>query len=384
MTQGTVEEAVLDHVGDAGELVFVSGGRRFSVRVDDALERALLEAKQMKVERDLEQAPRPAPSLPISSIQTLIRAGAEPAAVASHYGIAEALVRRFSSAVETEKQYAIKQFLTVPAPKESRLRTVEDLINRMLVTARVDPRTVSWSATRRGHEPWRIVAQFMSAGRRVKAEWTWNIHDNTVVCLNATAKKLLGEPGLDGKAVPSIIQPGTFGEGFAIPLEDAQRNADSESWPVGEVIGVSDAGTTSDAGADTGAGASAAGVSVSHDAPDAVGGADSSNAQDGSSAQSHARTIGGLTQLDIYDMEEVVSDSIKLGSHPAPASSVTNASDSLTEVPLGTETPPTPVPAASSTEAPANSSSHADAKSKPAKRKGRSAIPSWDEILFGD
>ena len=92
--------------------------RRLAARlVDDTLEHAILEAKQITAEI----APRPAPSqtLPISQIQSLIRAGADPARVAERYGVSAALVRRFSASVETEKQYAIEQFLSVPAPKDS-------------------------------------------------------------------------------------------------------------------------------------------------------------------------------------------------------------------------------------------------------------------------
>ena len=70
----------------------------------------------------MRQAPQPhqQSTLPISQIQSLIRAGADPARVAEKYHLSEMLVRRFSMAVETEKQYAIEQFLAVAAPKDSR------------------------------------------------------------------------------------------------------------------------------------------------------------------------------------------------------------------------------------------------------------------------
>ena len=44
MPENSLEEARFDHVSDTGELVFVSGARKFSVKVDEALERAILEA----------------------------------------------------------------------------------------------------------------------------------------------------------------------------------------------------------------------------------------------------------------------------------------------------------------------------------------------------
>lgn len=67
-----------------------------------------------------------------------------PARVAERYSLSEALVRRFSASVETEKQYAIEQFLAVPAPKESRVRTLSELIERTFAAARVRLEDVTW------------------------------------------------------------------------------------------------------------------------------------------------------------------------------------------------------------------------------------------------
>ena len=193
MPENALEDARFDHVSETGELVFVSGAGKFAVKVDEALERAILEAKQIRSEVQEEQKTRIPPTLPISQIQSLIRAGADPARVAERYSLSEALVRRFSAAVETEKQYAIEQFLAVPAPKESRVRTLSELIERTFAAAHVRLEDVRWKATRRGLEPWKITAEFDSAGHAARAEWSWNMHDNAVNCLNATARKLIGE-----------------------------------------------------------------------------------------------------------------------------------------------------------------------------------------------
>ena len=118
------------------------------------------------------------------------------------------LVRRFSMAVETEKQYAIEQFLAVAAPKDSRVRTISELVERTLASAGIGMESVTWKSTRRGLEPWRIVAIFTSAGREIHAEWTWNMHDNSVMSLNNAARKLLGEQNpesaTDSKLKPTI------------------------------------------------------------------------------------------------------------------------------------------------------------------------------------
>ena len=50
MPGNSLEEARFDHVSDTGELVFVSGAGKFAVKIDEALERAILEAKQIRSE----------------------------------------------------------------------------------------------------------------------------------------------------------------------------------------------------------------------------------------------------------------------------------------------------------------------------------------------
>ena len=185
--------AQFDHVTGEGALVFSTDHGYFTVELNDALERAILEAKQLRAEQHDDKPMHQQSTLPISQIQALIRAGADPDQVARKYALNGALVRRFAAPVESEKNYAIEQFLRVRAPKESRVRTLAELIERTLVAARIPRESVQWKATRRGLEPWRIIASFQSAGHPIHAEWSWNMHDNTVVCINNAARKLIGE-----------------------------------------------------------------------------------------------------------------------------------------------------------------------------------------------
>ena len=185
--------AQFDHVTGEGALVFSTDHGYFTVELNDALERAILEAKQIRAERHDDKPVHQQSTLPISQIQALIRAGADPDQVARKYALNSALVRRFAAPVESEKNYAIEQFLRVRAPKESRVRALAELIARTLVAARIPRESVQWKATRRGLEPWRIIASFQSAGHPIHAEWSWNMHDNTVVCINNAARKLIGE-----------------------------------------------------------------------------------------------------------------------------------------------------------------------------------------------
>jgi len=195
MGTGSFPAAQFDHVTPDGDLVFTADGMPFLVRVDDTFERAVLEAKQIRSEKRITTAVHQQRTLPISQIQSLIRAGADPEHIARQYELSEVIVRRFATSIEAEKKYAIEQFLRVRAPKESKVRTLSELIDRTLAAARVRPESVQWKATRRGLEPWRVSATFISAGHRIHAEWSWNMHDNTVVCINNAASKLIGEMG---------------------------------------------------------------------------------------------------------------------------------------------------------------------------------------------
>lgn len=348
MPENPLEQARFDHVDAAGELVFAVGNLQFSVSVDETLERAILEAKQIRSESERPSNARAGETLPISQIQSLIRAGADPSRVAERYGLSEALVRRFSAAVETEKQYAIEQFLTVPAPTESRMRTLAELIERTLASARIGMETLSWRATRRGLEPWRITAQFRSAGHMVKAEWTWNMHDNAVVCLNSAAKKLLGEQNLGSKGVTAAPNLAAGGDDFPISLNlpgDSIRSARIERAVSQWNAALND---------DQDAGAPAP-------APTAGG----------------APTASGMT-----GHEPLVRPSA-----PAGAGSDEAAGASVPPSPSSTAAPETGTAGAAGTDAqqqPQQPQTPDQTADKPKRRSGRSAVPSWDEILFGD
>ena len=101
--------AQFDHVTGEGALVFSTDHGYFTVELNDALERAILEAKQIRAERHDDKPVHQQSTLPISQIQALIRAGADPDQVARKYALNGALVRRFAAPVESEKNYAIEQ-----------------------------------------------------------------------------------------------------------------------------------------------------------------------------------------------------------------------------------------------------------------------------------
>ncbi len=357
MPKDRLEKARFERVSETGDLVFSLGGRQFAVSLDGTLERAILEAKQVRSEQQQLEQPHEQSTLPISQIQSLIRAGADPSRVAERYGLSTTLVRRFSAAVETEKQYAIEQFLTVPAPKDSKVRTINELVERTLAAASIGMESVTWKSTRRGLEPWHIVAIFTSAGREIHAEWTWNMHDNSVVCLNNAARKLLGEqnPRTENaggaKASPEPALPGDSVRSarieravsaWAAPKPSAPQTHSASSNPV--------TSTGSMPPIDLSASGSMPPVKLS--APVSTGAASTQTPPDDSRIPA--------AQSDAPAHDEVTSDS---GAAPVETGKAAKKEQ---------------------TAAPAKAAP-AEPAAKPSRRKsGRSAVPSWDEILFGD
>ena len=334
--QEIVTLARLDHVTDQGDLVFVADHRRFAVRIDDALQHAMMEGEQIRADIDGIRQPRPAAALPISAIQSLIRAGAESATVARQFSVSEALVRRFAAPVETERKYAVDQFLAAPADRQatshSRSRTIADLIEESLRTSRIGLNALAWSATRRDHEPWRLKARFDSAGRTITAEWSWDVHDNTVVCINAVAKRLLGKaagvaPGLfaGGQDAGEVSTAALNGRG-PLPFDWMEHEVAGTEHPTSPADGQAASQDALPRGVPT------AGASRSNAPASGTGAADAdTDTTDGTPSNAGAQTSE---------------------RHPDPASG--------------------------------SGKSRSRGASQQSKNSKRSAVPSWDEILFGD
>ncbi len=235
------KKAYFDHVDNNGDLIFIFENTPLKIHVDDTLERAIAESKKLtnvdernqntvnSTGKSDDSPSATTATLPISQIQALIRAGLEPEHVAKRYNVSESQVRRFSSGVETEKQYAIEQFLTVPAPKQSNMRTLSDLIERTLAKAHIGMETVKWRATRRGLEPWLITAEFNTATRTIKAEWTWNMHDNSVACANPSARLLLGEEVMNNDSSKKSQFGGTYRDTVSISFPFANEDLPGNS-----------------------------------------------------------------------------------------------------------------------------------------------------------
>ncbi|WP_018143619.1 septation protein SepH [Alloscardovia criceti] len=184
-----------DHVDVDGFLVIRNPQTREIMRLDvtDELEQGILAAKQIK--RDTQGAPQPheEKALPLSAIQSLIRAGNTPEEISAQNGISAALVRRFASPVEKEKKFMVSQFLDTVLTSQDSSATVHEIIIASMASLAADYASLEWKATRQGHNPWRIQSTYHTAHGVETAEWMFNPRDKSIVSVNTPAKRLLGE-----------------------------------------------------------------------------------------------------------------------------------------------------------------------------------------------
>jgi hypothetical protein len=402
MPVGSLQEAQFDHVDEDGELVFRARGLKFRVAVNDEFEHAILEARQILSETGETENPGTAKTLPISSIQALIRAGAQPDKVAEKYGLSQALVRRFAAPVETEKQYAIKQFLSVSAPKGSKVRSVEELIARTLAAARIGMESVTWSATRRGREPWQISAVFSTQRNQVRAEWAWNMHDNTVECQNSVAQILLGEVKTDQTSPRNDTSDSSDEAGHASSNQAQKHHEDNMKAAAQPNSASSNDATSTQLGANNRLpGDSLRSARIANTVASLL--EQPQNNQPTGSMENRNNT--SISPQEKSEANEFVSlpYAVPKAQLAQPASDITATSKPATpadafslplpqrESAVSNEVSKPPISndtrkESVDVEKQADSSSSSEkSEQKQSKRKsGRSAIPSWDEILFGE
>lgn len=409
MLENPPKEASFDHVDADGNLIFIFENTPLSIKVDDTLEHAIAESQKItkkhsdnnSADNNVSAASSNA-TLPISQIQALIRAGVDPSHVAKRYNVSEAQVRRFSAGVETEKQYAIEQFLLVPAPKQSNMRTLADLIERTLAKAHIGMETVQWRATRRGLEPWLISATFKTATRTIKAEWTWNMHDNSVTCANPSSRLLLGEDANGNDAAKQAQYGGMYRDTVSInfpfsteelpgnSIRSARIERAVSQWELrnsdklSEISNSSDISDSSDSKQEHKQAKSRKIADSSNDlAENAL--SNSSRAQQPSLIQSDYDEQDASSNILSYDSSEAqksLADKVKQTEKAENAEKVnsdaaksvnTTSTNNEAEFDANQE----------SDSAKKNSLDHADHNNNK-RRSGRAAVPSWDEILFGE
>jgi hypothetical protein len=347
-TKDTMKHAVFDHVDDEGNLILSLDGEKVDLSVTDELEHGILSAKQIKSETQAANLPPEPATLPISSIQTLVREGHTTTEIAQKYSVAESLVRRFAQPVETEKHYAIAQFLSVNTQTGAATRKLEDVIVHNLNESGVDPKSVVWEATKQGRDPWKIVAHFERREQEYKGTWMWNLRDNSVVSIDPVAKRLLGENASAGTLL--------FGEEPANTSSRSIQAALNGRGPIPPAW-------------------------LNDNEDDNEDDASPSALDENSEETSETDTQVPRAAENASTAEETRTAGTSSDPAPFPSASVTNEEPGEPEEPTSTEPqrqhPAQPQPEKAAAD-PTPQNEGAEHK------KRRAAVPSWDDILFGD
>ncbi|TCD54829.1 DUF3071 domain-containing protein [Alloscardovia theropitheci] len=367
------------HTDDNGNLILRDPltHATYALEVSDELEQGIIAAKQIK--RDLEGAPLPHTEkvLPLSQIQALVRAGHTPEDISHDYGVAVALVRRFAAPVETEKKFAISQFLDTTLNNDDSPIKVKEVITSSMASLAGDYSSIEWNVTRDGNSPWRIQATYDTARSRETAEWMFTPREHSVVCVNLPAKRLLGEIS----TVTSPVDKELFSTD-AVPVITANIPAPSDavSMTTGSFDSVSMNSMRSNSHMSTGAfsaivnGSSAPAESIepdvfephikrSHHTPTAH----TSTAQAPSEESSATSpTVNGENGKSTNTHE------FSQDSHTSEV--ITASQDSLDLGDIDTDK-----------TAPVDTSEDSAKLTSPSQlpKRKRSAIPAWDDILFG-
>lgn len=336
---------------DGRRLVLVSAsGEEFAVTVDTRLRAALRgeNARLGQLEMKMESALRP------RDIQARIRAGESPEEVATAAQTTVDAIMGFATPVLAERAHiaATAQKASVRRrtnEASSSARTLGDCAAEFFARHSLHDEDVEWDSWRRQDGRWAVVASYAVDGKPRRAELTHDVQGRFVVADNDDARVLTGE--LDGRS----SSPAASGSAPAA-RRLATVPASQDELPLGD-----------DA------------IELVRDreeaapAPEAdVATADS--ADDSAPDEEPTVPVSPITPdpgVDTADADWMTVDGA------APVQEPTS--------PAEVATPPAPPASSEQDDVPAEPEEPAaeEAPSRSSRRKGRSSVPSWDEIMFG-
>lgn len=312
--------------GDGKRLLLVEeSGQQHSVVIDARLRSAVsgVPASNGQLEIPMESSLRP------RDIQTRIRAGETPEAVAHAAGTSVEKIMAFAAPVMAERAHVAERAQLASVRRrsnESGARTLGEAISAHLRSHNVDPGVVEWDAWRREDGRWTLTGLYDVAGRVGTATFSHDPRGNFVTVDDDDARWLIGEAG---QAAPEKA-----GSPAADDLAAARQRrlsvATGEELPLGD------------------------------DAIEMV--TQEESAVPGDSANEETAELAALgAEQPVEAFLDTDRDTDRVADAPG----------------AGDDVPEHDAPAAEAAPAPA------EPKSRPAKKRGRASVPSWDEIMFG-
>ncbi|GAA1449990.1 hypothetical protein GCM10009641_81420 [Mycobacterium cookii] len=310
---------------DGKRLLLVDeSGQEHTLVIDARLRRAFTGAPESngQLEIPMESTLRP------RDIQTRIRAGESPEAVAHAAGTSVEKIMAFAAPVMAERAHFAERAQLASVRRratESGARTLGEAVAAQLRAHNADPGSVEWDAFRREDGRWTLTGLYDVAGRTGAATFSHDPRGNFVTVDDEDARWLVGDAA---PATPA----GPASDDLALARQRRLSAVDGDV-PLGEdAIEMVADGAVADAGADAGAGA------------------------DEESPNETTMEISGA-----------------LGSEQSIEAYLEGTDGTLSDEP---EPEPAPRPEQPAAQAPA------EPVAKP-KKRGRASVPSWDEIMFG-
>lgn len=359
-----VENGALVAVGDDGE--------RFRIAVDEAL--------QSKVRQVRQETSAEAPKLSPREVQAHIRSGMSAEDVAAVTGAPLEYVQRFEGPIIAEREHIVASALSVPVHTTDAVDplgegdTFGSVIRERLASLGVDgERWASWKDSETG---WIVKLEFTADTIDHDARWSYDARKHALAPLNSEATTLSQAGELRGGALiprlravlPHETEPDNsrFDSGaFTFPAPAADLLGPEITQPIeplqqGRVPGANNS------------------IPVSA----------MKRADDGTPRDLHQtadllealRRRRGEREAASYEDQQATPEPQPAAPIP-PTPSAFRVIEERTPV---TEQPPLPLDVPPPPAAPSTSSSSNDSGPQPsARKKGRAAMPSWDEIVFG-
>ena len=357
---------------DGRRLLLVSAaGEEFAVTVDSRLRAALRgeNARLSQLEMKMESALRP------RDIQARIRAGESLEEVAAAARTTVEAITGFATPVLAERAHVAQTALRASVRRRSGEsssagRTLGDAAELFLEDHGLHDDDVEWDAWRRADGRWALVAAYAVGGRPRTAEFTHDLPGRYVVAENDEARILTGElREPDSAATPAAARASSARRLSSVPSQD--------ELPLGDdaIELVRDRGS-------------------SPAAPEQDEERPHPEASDGETAD--AADIGVVDEVaagaepDVEDTVEVHRET-RAGTAPARGTEDAGVPEqTATDAPADEAAPEIEPETQSETQSGTQAEDGPEdgpETAKPAKaqprKKSRSSVPSWDEIMFG-
>lgn len=314
---------------DGALVLATQGGDRYTLPVDD-----VLRAELRRVRRDRESAPVTAKPSP-REVQAQIRGGLSAEEVAQLLGASVEDVRRYEVPVLAEREFIVGQALSVPVLMGADFDDSPSTTFGTAVRAKLDEagatgeRWTSWKDA----SGWIVKLTFIAGEVERDARWSFDPRRSTLSPLNADATQLSRQGSLPDGLIPRLraldapgfkddtrFDSGAFGaRGSVEPVTDPARHTAQDA----AIKRAPDAPVTSSETADL--------------------------------LEALRRRRGQRTPAPTGEAEDRKMAPVALFDTPEPR-----------------DTEPVPEPNGSRPDA-----------AEPSRRKGRTSMPSWDEIVFG-